>query len=140
MAVKLNGKQEVFAQSIANGMNQTDAYRASHTASKMTNKSLWEKSSSLAAQVKVRSRIEELKKELSSKLLWTREKSVKVLADIAEDDGSKPGEKVSAVKELNLMHGYNEPSKDDDDESPPLKYTFNVRPAQSEIKITNAKS
>jgi phage terminase small subunit len=114
MAVKPSNNQEAFAQAISNGMNQTDSYRANYACSNMSDKTVTEKASRLAANGKVRARIEELKKELSSKLLWTREKSVKVLADIAEDDGSKPGEKVSAVKELNLMHGYNEPIKIND--------------------------
>ena len=106
----------------------------------MADKVIWTNASMLANHNKVLIRISELKAALVTKILWTRERSVDVLSKIAEEDIYKGGEKVAAVRELNLMHGYNEPKKDDADESPPLQYTFSVRPAQSEIKVTNAKS
>jgi hypothetical protein len=77
----------------------------------MTAKSINEKASALAADVKVSSRIAELKAALASKALWTREDSVHTLREIATDSEAKAAEKVSAIKELNLMHGFNAPTK-----------------------------
>jgi hypothetical protein len=53
--------------------------------------------------------VKELKDTLANRVLWTREMSVKALVQtFKESSGSV---KVAAVKELNAMHGYNEPSK-----------------------------
>lgn len=38
---------------------------------------------------------------------WTREKAVKTLMAVIEEGA--PAVKISAVKELNLMHGFNAP-------------------------------
>ena len=51
-----------------------------------------------------------MKGELAKVSLWTREQSVKVLAEIA-GNGEKDGDRVRAVSELNEMHGYNQPKK-----------------------------
>jgi phage terminase small subunit len=107
----LTTKQEAFAQAIASGMNQSDAYRAAYDASGMKASSVTEKASELAANVKVTSRVESLKAELAEKQLWTRQDSVTELADIARGAESKAAEKIAAIKELNLMHGFNAPTK-----------------------------
>jgi phage terminase small subunit len=111
---KLTARQESFAQAVASGMNQSDAYRKAYSADKTSDKVIWINASKVAKNDKVLLRIDELKAELASKFLWTREMSVKVLANIAAAKvGFKGGEKVSAVRELNLMHGFNQPIKID---------------------------
>ena len=107
----LTAKQERFAQCIADGMNQADAYRASYDASKSKPESIYSRASALMADSKVMSRVTELRNALASKALWTREKSVQALADIAGDAEARAAEKVSAIKELNAMHGFNAPTK-----------------------------
>ena len=52
-------------------------------------------------------RVEELRAQLAEKSLWSRADSVNILAEIAQDLGNKAGERVSAIKELNAMHGWN---------------------------------
>ena len=111
MTTKLTAQQEAFCKCVADGMNQSDAYRSSYDASKMTNKSINENASKVAAHAKVAPRLAELKAKLESKQLWSREHSVKVLANIALQKDAQLSAKVSAVKELNMMHGYNEPIK-----------------------------
>ena len=107
-------KQEKFCQLVADGMTQSDAYRGSYNAGKMTNKTIWERASHLMADDKVSARVAELRQALSDKALWLREDSVNALARIARDDPSAPhAAKVSAIKELNAMHGYNEAKKVD---------------------------
>ena len=90
-------------------MTQADAYRAAYSAGKMKDATVWSKASILMDDGKVRARVESIRKPLEERQLWTREMSVKALMT-AFRDGS-PGVKVSAVKELNLMHGFNAPSK-----------------------------
>jgi predicted Ser/Thr protein kinase len=110
----LTAKQEAFAQCIADGMTQADAYRTAYSAANATDKTVWEKAARLMAEGKVRARVDELRQALSERLLWAREDSVKVLAKIAKEDPEAPHSAiVSAVKELNAMHGYNEPTKVD---------------------------
>ena len=110
----LTAKQEGFAQSIADGMSQADAYRANYSADKMADKTVWVKASELMADGKVAGRVAELRAALADKQLWTRADSVAVLSKIAKAEGeSAPpaAAQVSAIKELNAMHGFNEPSK-----------------------------
>jgi hypothetical protein len=106
-------KQEKFAQCIADGMNQADAYRAAYDASNMKDSSIYVNASKLLSDTKVAQRVQELKEQLSSKALWTRADSVRALETamrIAQDKDNAAG-LVAAVKELNAMHGFNEPSK-----------------------------
>jgi hypothetical protein len=55
-------------------------------------------------------RVAQLREQLSAKALWTREMSVAALQDVLYNP-DKQSDKIAAVKELNLMHGYNEPIK-----------------------------
>ena len=111
----LTGKQEKFCQCIADGMTQADAYRASYNAEKMKPESVQVKASVLMADGKIALRVRELREALAEKVLWTRAQSVAVLSGVATNGTGevKPSEQVSAVKELNAMHGYNAPSKVD---------------------------
>ena len=106
----LTPKQEKFSQCVASGMTQADAYREAFGQGNMTDKSIVEKASTLMATVNVKSRVDSLQKELASKALWTREESVEVLKNLLVNT-ERGNEIVSAVKELNAMHGYNAPTK-----------------------------
>lgn len=107
----LTSKQEKFAHCVADGMNQSDAYRAAYSAGAMKDSTINVKASELMADGKVSVRVNELRSALADKALWTREDSVRALKDIADGKGStsKPNEVVAAVKELNAMHGFNAP-------------------------------
>jgi len=105
----LTPKQEKFAQCIADGMSQADAYRTAFDAGNMKAETIYSKASVLMADGKVTARVSELRERLTSKALWTREKSVQALEKVLEE--GPPAAQVSAVKELNLMHGFNEPIK-----------------------------
>jgi len=107
--VKLTAKQEAFAQAIADGMGQADAYRMAYDAEGMKDNTVYPKASRMMNEGKIRARVDELKSQVAEKQLWSREMSVKALVQ-AYREGSG-AVKVSAVKELNAMHGYNEPSK-----------------------------
>jgi len=108
-------KQEHFAQCIADGMTQADAYRTSYGVDKMKDSSIHVNASKLVSDTKVAQRVAELKAELSAKALWTREMSVKALVSAYEiaRDTSNSGGMTGAIKEINAMHGYNAPQKID---------------------------
>ena len=59
--VKLTAKQELFAQCIADGMGQTDAYRTAYDAEGMKDVTLYPLASKLLSNHKVATRIAELK-------------------------------------------------------------------------------
>jgi phage terminase small subunit len=107
----LTAKQEAFAQAVAGGMTQADAYRSAYSAENMKSAVIDVKACELMKNGKVSVRVASLKSELESKGLWTRERSVKALANIADGAEAKANEIVAAIKELNLMHGFNAPSK-----------------------------
>jgi hypothetical protein len=107
-------KQEKFAQCIADGMSQADAYRTAFDVKPTTKpETIQANASRLMADSMVSARVQELKAELSSKALWTRADSVMALQNaisIAENKNDAKG-LVAAIKELNVMHGLNEPTK-----------------------------
>lgn len=111
--VKLTAKQELFAQCIADGMGQADAYRTAYDAEGMADSTIYPKASRMMNEGKIRTRVDELKSMVVEKQLWTREMSVKGLIQayrIAQDAKTSTG-MTAAVKELNVMHGFNEPTK-----------------------------
>jgi hypothetical protein len=111
--IKLTAKQEAFAQAIADGMGQADAYRMAYDAEGMKDNTVYPKASRMMNEGKIRARIDELKAMVVEKQLWTREMSVKGLIQayrIAQDAKTSTG-MTAAVKELNVMHGFNEPTK-----------------------------
>ena len=109
MITTLTVKQEKFAHGVVDGMRHTDAYRTAYDAENMKDATISRKASDLMANKLVLDRINELREKVAKKSEWTREMSVKALID-AYNEG-QPSVKVSAVKELNLMHGYNAPQK-----------------------------
>lgn len=107
--VNLTAKQEAFCQGIADGLGQADSYRAAYDAEDMKENSVYVNASKLMKNAKIMQRIAELRSQVQEKQLWSREMSVKALVQAyREGSGSV---KVAAVKELNAMHGYNEPAK-----------------------------
>ena len=112
----LTKQQEGFARSVAKGMNQSDAYRANYDVTGLK-ETTTEAASRLMRNSKVAAMVAELKgrmeKKLEAKELWTREQAVNALkyALILAKNNGKPTEMVTAARELNVMHGYNAPSK-----------------------------
>jgi len=110
---KLTAKQEAFAQAIADGLGQADAYRMAYDSNTASEASIYVQASNLMKNSKVAIRVDELKSQVVEKQLWTREMSVKGLIQayrIAQDAKTSTG-MTAAVKELNVMHGFNEPTK-----------------------------
>lgn len=107
----LTGKQEAFAQAVASGMTQADAYRSAYDAENMGGNSIGVEACRLMADPIISLRVKELKEAIAIAAIWTRLDSVQALAEIAKGEETRANEKVSAIKELNAMHGFNEPTK-----------------------------
>lgn len=107
----LTAKQEAFAQYVASGMKQIDAYREAFNRQNWNPNSLYCESSKLAAKPKIAQRIKDLKEQLAEKELWKREDSVRVLRDVISDPEARCNDKTQAVKVLNDMHGFNAPQE-----------------------------
>lgn len=104
-------QQEVFAQAVAGGKSQADAYRTAYPKSlKWKPDSVWNKASAMMAKAEVSARVEAIKAELADLGLWTREQSVLALVGVVRAP-DKATDIVAAVKELNSMHGFNAAQK-----------------------------
>lgn len=79
---QLTHKQEKFILAVVEGKTQADAYRHAYDTSKMTDKSIHEKASALMANVKVRSRYNELMDKVKSKL---EEKAIVTVEGLLND-------------------------------------------------------
>lgn len=107
----LTPKQEKFAQCVADGMTQADAYRTAFDVAATTKQeTIYKRASELMADGDISGRVAELKQQLSEKALWTRQDSVQALISVLSSPESQK-DVIAAVKELNAMHGYNAPQK-----------------------------
>lgn len=105
-------RQEKFAQEVANGHSQAEAYRIAYPKSQLwKEEAVWSMASKLMRNVS--QRVDELRAQLEAKALWSREDSVRTLLANMADPEAKPSDKNAAVKILNEMHGYNAPVKHD---------------------------
>ena len=114
--MKLTAKQEAFAQAIADGMTQADAYRNAFNVKSTTKpESIWDSASKIMGNPEVAHRVSELKEKLASKALWSREMSIKALVRAFQlaEKGINPQAMTGAIKEINAMHGFNAPQKID---------------------------
>ena len=108
---KLTPREEKFAQGVADGLSQAEAYRQAYqSAAGWKDKTVWSRASELMADSKVSGRVEELRAELAKQALWSRMDSVATLKPIATG-AEKDSDRIAAVKVLNEMHGYNAPTK-----------------------------
>lgn len=127
---------EIFAQAIVAGKTQSDAYRAAYPASqKWKDEAVHPKASEMAKNDTVLIRMKELRAALQEKALWTIEESVKLIKEIATDYSYKGSERMSALKELNAMFGYNSPVKIDHSST---DGTMTPKPALDVSKLSEA--
>lgn len=107
----LTPKQEKFAQCVADGMTQADAYRTAFDVKPTTQQdTIYKRASELMANGDISGRVAELRQQLSEKALWTRQNSVETLIGVLSNPETQK-DVIAAVKELNAMHGYNAPQK-----------------------------
>jgi hypothetical protein len=107
----LTPQQEAFALLVASGKSQAEAYRTAYANSTVWKDStVWERASRLSAKPEVIARVAEHRADLAKRSLWSREDSVRSLMGVIRD-AERASDIVSAVKELNAMHGFNAPQK-----------------------------
>lgn len=80
--MKLTGKQEAFAQAVASGKTQADAYREAYSAKAMKDETIWARASELMADSKVSGRVEALLAEIAAR---TVEKTAITREDLIEE-------------------------------------------------------
>ncbi|MEF3075182.1 hypothetical protein V2P20_09105 [Methylobacter sp. Wu1] len=106
----LTPKQEAFAQAVASGKSQADAYRSAYSTNNMKPETVQNNAYILMQNSDVSARVEELRAEVAQLHLWTREDSIRALKGVLSAP-DKASDITSAVKELNAMHGFNAPIK-----------------------------
>ena len=81
----LTPKQEAFAQNVASGMTQADAYRNSYNAENMKPESVHESASRVMADIKVSSRVKELQAKGAELAALTLAKHLARLEELSRD-------------------------------------------------------
>jgi phage terminase small subunit len=110
----LTPKQERFAQEVASGKSQAEAYRTAFNVKPTTKPETSQANACrLMADSNVSTRVAELKAAAAERVVWTMADSLDVLSTIAKglDTDAKPSDKVNAVKAINAMIGLDAPSK-----------------------------
>ncbi len=111
--MSITAQQEQFAQGVAAGKSHAEAYRAAYPkALNWSAKTAANNAYKLTSNPKISDRIKQIRAELADRGMWSREQSVMALVKVVEAP-DKASDVVAAVKELNAMHGYNEPLKVD---------------------------
>lgn len=78
-------KQDKFAQLIATGASQSDAYRGSYSWEKMTNLTIGNNAYKLMQKPEILERIEELNTKAEKKTILTIQQRKEILSDIARN-------------------------------------------------------
>ena len=111
MDTALTHQQEAFAQAVASGKSQSEAYRIAYPKSlKWKPDTVWSRASEMMAQRKVSGRVAQIKTELAECGLWTRQDSARALIDVVQAPDKK-SDVVAAVKVLNEMNGFEAPKE-----------------------------
>lgn len=93
----LTPKQEKFAQCVASGMNQSDAYRAAYSVRPTTKpETVNEQGSRIMAARKVSARIEELRQPIVEKMQLTLKEHLDALKTL-RDQAAKEGQYSAAI-------------------------------------------
>lgn len=102
--------QEQFAQLVAAGKSQSDAYRTAYPKSQAwKDEAVWSQASRLMP--KVSARVEQIRAELAERGLWAKSQSVKELVAMVQDPEVRAADRIKAICELNRLHGYYAPEK-----------------------------
>ena len=108
----ITAKQEAFCQALLAGRSQSDAYRdAYNTKQGSSAGAIAVSASKLMADPNITIRVAELREAVAEKAQWSRHQSVQALKDIATSDCFSPAARIAAVRELNVMFGFNTPEK-----------------------------
>ncbi len=111
--MKITPAQEHFAQLVAGGKSQSEAYQTAYPkAQAWKDEAVWSQASRLMP--KVSARIDAIRAELATKTLWTMEQATALLMDVATNLEERAGDRIKAIAELNKLHGYGVGKADQD--------------------------
>lgn len=99
----LTAKQEQFAKGIAEGMTQSDAYRAAYDAKKMSDNAVYREASLLMGNPKITQRLQELRDLAAKSTIMTAQQRKERLTELANDED--PNVAMRAIDLLNKMDG-----------------------------------
>lgn len=102
---KLTSKQERFAQLVAAGESQSDAYRATYNCQNTLDKTIHESASRAAADPKIAARIKELRAPAVRKIELSVQKLLERLNDALElaEQTDQPSAMVAAMREMGKL-------------------------------------
>ena len=99
-----NAQYERYAQEIARGMSQADAYRAAYPKSvRYTAKTVYNKAWEMRRIPEVDARIKELQDEAAAAAVMDRQERLETLTTIARDEHMHPKQRMQAIDILNKM-------------------------------------
>jgi phage terminase small subunit len=112
---KLTPKQEAFCQAIADGKNQSEAYRHAYNTEKMKPETVQNNAYNLMQNREITARIKELRGKLQERVLITREDILQGILEAIETGkaNNKPMEVFKGYEIINKMLGYDAPIKHD---------------------------
>lgn len=102
---RLSPANEKYCQARADGLSQKAAYEKSRPDSIATRKSKDEIASRLEKDIKIQSRIEELKRRAAAGLILSRDDLAAMLADMAADPDRSDGIRLKAADQLARIVG-----------------------------------
>ena len=101
----LTPKQELFVQGIIKGMTQADAYRSAYNCKRMTDKSIHECASRMMNDVKIVSRINELRDKIDKSNIMTAQQRLEWLTKLIESKEESTTDRLKAIDIMNKMQG-----------------------------------
>lgn len=102
---ELSPANEKYCQARADGLSQRQAYDVSRPASAATGKSKDEIASRIESDIKIQSRIDELKRRAAAGLILDRDSLAAMLADMAADTSRSDGIRLKAADQLSRIIG-----------------------------------
>lgn len=101
----LTPKQELFAQKIAEGMSQADAYRSAYSCKNMSDNAIYREASLLAENPKVAQRLREIRDINARPSIMTAQKRKEWLTEVINDPDIDINARLKASDQLNKMEG-----------------------------------
>ena len=101
----LTPKQELFAQKIAEGMSQADAYRSAYSCKNMSDNAIYREASLLLDNPKVAQRLREIRDINARPSIMTAQKRKEWLTTVINDPEVDINARLRASDQLNKMEG-----------------------------------
>ena len=101
----LTTKQELFAQKIAEGMSQADAYRSAYSCKNMSDNAIYREASLLADNPNVAQRLKELRDMAAKPSIMSAQKRKEWLTEVINNPEVDINARLRASDQLNKMEG-----------------------------------